>query len=469
MTPPVTVDLHSTLAEAPFDDAIALEPIPADAQPHRWSPALRFGFRLAFCYFTMYCLCDGNANVWEALPVIGGYISYYLSLVFVRPSESLAAHLFHLTGINATRHGGGSGDGHVVWISQGLMLIIALVAALVWTALDRRRPNYQTLSAWLRFLIRLTLGMGMCVYGLSKVFPLQMAPPSLAVLNEPLGQSSPMTLLWTMLALNPAYQVICGSAELLGGLLILFRRTALAGALLTAFVMTNVLLYNLFFDVPVKLYAGNLLLMATFVILPDIKPLFQFFWRHQPAAPSGIWVPPARRLGFRRATIGIEIAFAALAIGGLIIGLYPAWKQQHAALMHPSPLAGAWHIDSAVVTSDKGATTSAPILTGDGAPATVIYREPSGRAMVRDTAGVLWRSGFRDDLTKKTIVLRVALNPAVTYAIAQQDSNHLLLNPTGKQAHTAPALALTRIPLPADYPLLDRRGFHWINEWGLER
>jgi hypothetical protein len=30
------------------------------------------------------------------------------------------------------------------------------------------------------------------------------------------------------------------------------------------------------------------------------------------------------------------------------------------------------------------------------------------------------------------------------------------------------ALALVRVPVPMHYPLLDR-GFHWVNEWGLER
>jgi hypothetical protein len=33
---------------------------------------------------------------------------------------------------------------------------------------------------------------------------------------------------------------------------------------------------------------------------------------------------------------------------------------------------------------------------------------------------------------------------------------------------TTPILALTRVPLPTKYPLQER-GFHWVNEWGLER
>ncbi len=45
---------------------------------------------------------------------------------------------------------------------------------------------------------------------------------------------------------------------------------------------------------------------------------------------------------------------------------------------------------------------------------------------------------------------------------------HLILMPTGKHAATGATLHLTRVPLPASSPLLDR-GFHWVNEWSLER
>jgi hypothetical protein len=48
------------------------------------------------------------------------------------------------------------------------------------------------------------------------------------------------------------------------------------------------------------------------------------------------------------------------------------------------------------------------------------------------------------------------------------DALHLILIPSGKDAAARGTLYLTRIPLPASYPLLTRHR-HWINEWGLER
>jgi hypothetical protein len=54
------------------------------------------------------------------------------------------------------------------------------------------------------------------------------------------------------------------------------------------------------------------------------------------------------------------------------------------------------------------------------------------------------------------------------YAVTQPNPSQLVLTPTGNDAKNDGALTLTRVPLPSHYPLQDR-GFHWVNEWGLER
>jgi hypothetical protein len=134
------------------------------------------------------------------------------------------------------------------WIQNGLLFTFALAGGILWTVIahlrNNRRTEYRTLHAWLRFFLRLTCGMFMVIYGLVKVFPLQMPPPSIAILNEPAGNMAPMTFLWNLIGLNPVYEIICGSAEFLGGILLFYRRTSLAGALFSTFVVSNVVLYN---------------------------------------------------------------------------------------------------------------------------------------------------------------------------------------------------------------------------------
>ena len=48
------------------------------------------------------------------------------------------------------------------------------------------------------------------------------------------------------------------------------------------------MLYNLFFGVSVKLFALNLTVAAIFLVLPDTKPLLDFFWKHQAAVQTSL-------------------------------------------------------------------------------------------------------------------------------------------------------------------------------------
>ena len=85
---------------------------------------------------------------------------------------------------------------------------------------------------------------------------------------------------------------------------------------------------------------------------------------------------------------------------------------------------------------------------------------------------------MKPDPAAHTIRLGVYVGAPVVFSVQTPDANHAVLTTVppkadGKNAEAVkkfkPAtLTLTRIPVPSHYPLLDR-GFHWVNEWGLER
>lgn len=440
--------------------------MPIVSGPPRWSFATRLAFRFAFCYFLIYALGCGNATLWEVIPFhVGEHLNDWTSWPFFHAAQWLGQHYFHLTGVGAKLHPTGSGDTILNWIALGVMLALAIVLTLLWTTLaelrspSRRAPAYPRLFFWFRLIIRLTLGVAMLGYGLAKLFPLQMAPPSLAVLNAPLGNSSPMTMLWTLIGLNPVYEIICGAAEVTAGILILFRRTGLLGELLTAFLTTNIVLYNFCYDVPVKLYAAHLLLMSIALIVPDMPTLFNFFFLHRPCKPIDGWVKPARRYGLRAETITVVVVLL-LAVLPQAFQEEKGYAQQLATQRNPPARTGQWHLTSA----------TKPFLTGDGVPLSDIFFEPTGRTMYRSTDGVLWRGGVDLDEKKHTITLYVLGHdgPPPTYTLTQPDPSHWTLTPTGSDAKDNGTLTLVRVPLPTHYPLEDR-GFHWVNEWGLER
>jgi len=468
LTPDASPNLSPAFSHDPIPDP-SFQPAPSNDMPtaptpRRWSFGTRLAFRFSFCYLMIYALGCANATLWEVIPFhIGEHIETWLAWPFFHGAQWLGQHLFHLTGVGAKLHDTGSGDTILNWIAVGIMLAVAILATLIWTAIAelrspaRRSLAYPRLFFWFRLTLRITLGVAMIGYGLSKLFPLQMPPPSLAVLNEPLGNTSPMTMLWTLIGLNPVYEMICGAAELTAGILILFRRTGLLGELLTAFLATNIVLYNFCYDVPVKLYAAHLVLMSIALIVPDMPSLFNFFFLHRPCKPIDGWVKPARRYGLRVETICVVVALL-LAVLPPAFQLRQGYAQQLASQRNPPPITGQWHLTSA----------TKPYVTGDGLPTTDIFFEPTGRTMLRDSATVLWRAYAKADDKKHTLFLATESNDPVTYAMTQPDPTHLVLKPTGDATKTAGTLTLVRVPLPSHYPLEDR-GFHFVNEWGLER
>jgi hypothetical protein len=451
-------------------------------QSHYWPLACRIGFRFIFCYFMLYLFCNGNCTIFtplDRIPWVGDVISGWFFKPFGPLTQWLGHTVFHLSGVAAIWHGGGSGDTAQNWILVGVFAAIALVATLIWSLLDRKRESYPVLYAWLRFIIRLMVGVSMLWYGFDKVFPIQMQPPTLGVLTEPFGQMSPDSLLWSMLGAMPVYEMICGWAEVIAGVLLLVRRTSLAGALLTTFIMTNVLLYNLFYDVPVKLFAAHLVLFTLFVVLGDVVPLFRFFVLNELAQPKGVWVPPVSRASILKAMTIAEICYLVLALVTEANAINNRWTLFQAGLK-PSPLIGAWAVTNAA---------PAPIKTAEDRAWTNIYFDNTYRAMVRDTSGQLWRYNLKYDAAKATIEMRGPLD-LTRFAWKVDDPDHLTftavrtgnmsLNSTrvtaeGKDVPGAkpvsPAMAetlrLERQPTPRNY-VLYQRGFHLVNEWGYE-
>ena len=86
-----------------------------------------------------------------------------------------------------------------------------------------------------------------------------------------------MGLLWTFMGYSGVYSVFAGLGEVIGGVLLFFRRTRLLGALVVAMVMSHVVVLNFAYDVPVKVFSTHLLLIAVLIMTPDRKRLLNFF------------------------------------------------------------------------------------------------------------------------------------------------------------------------------------------------
>src|SRR5215218_1345583 len=215
-----------------------------------WGPVRRALFRFLFSYLVLY----NFPFPLDAIPVYGEILeqSYRETWNMVLPRVGE-----HILGTEVRLRGGsGRGDSTYGYVQIFCYLILALAGAAVWTLLDRRRADYARLHEWLRVYVRFALAAVIIGYGAYKVIPEQFGTPPPSDLLQPIGESSPMRLLWTFMGASIPYVIFTGAAEILGGLLLVARRTTLLGALVCIGVMSNVVMINYAYDVPVKLYSA---------------------------------------------------------------------------------------------------------------------------------------------------------------------------------------------------------------------
>src|SRR5690606_15196635 len=136
-------------------------------------------------------------------------------------------------------------------------LLSLLMTMGVWMFYYSKLSVNKTLAAviiYSRYYVAITL----ITYGLAKFWNGQFPGPRLDSLEQIYGNFSPMGLAWRFFGYSETYKTFMGLAEIIPGLLLLFRRTMVLGALLAIAVTTNIVLVNFSFDVPVKLLSTHL-------------------------------------------------------------------------------------------------------------------------------------------------------------------------------------------------------------------
>lgn len=320
---------------------------PRPAEPEaalRWSLAKRIGFRFLFSYFVLFFLTGQEI---EAVPLLGSLVEKYTEGWYAI-AVWVGRHLFHIRG-EIPLDGRGSGDTTFRWLLIPCYLALAAAAAVLWSLLDRRRPHHERLLQGFRFLLRFSLSIAMISYGLAKVIPNQMSFPRSFSLLQRVGDLKPMRLLWTFIGASPAYEVLTGLAELLGGVLLLVPRTVLLGALVCAADMAMVFVLNLCYDVPVKIMSFHYLVMAILLVAPDLRRLADLFLFDRAVAPARR--PPL----FRRPRLdrAVQILFLLFGAYTIVLGVVQGigrYKERN--LPHP-PLFGVWSVEEA--TADGAA------------------------------------------------------------------------------------------------------------------
>jgi len=260
-----------------------VESIDQVSPPATWPWWRKIIFRFFFIYLVFQTLPWLHLN---DIPGVGFIARLYGKVI------SWAVHLandkvFHVRPVLVEPNG--SGDTSYCWAELWLCLSIAVIGCIIWSVLDRKRDNYTKLNYWLCLIARYYLVIVAFAYGIIKIFCWQMVFPSLHQLATPLGDLLPMRLSWLFIGYSSPYQIFSGVMEVFAGSLLLYRRTATLGAFVATGVFINVMMLNLCYDIPVKIFSMQLVFVSLFLLANESKRLICFFILNRPADTCSIY------------------------------------------------------------------------------------------------------------------------------------------------------------------------------------
>jgi hypothetical protein len=420
---------------------------PATAEP--WSLARRIAFRFAFVYLIVYLfpspldlfpglewLTEPYTNLWNVLvPWVG-------------------QHVLGLSQEISTAQTG-SGDKLFNYVQLVCYLGLSVLATGVWSVVDRRRTQYARLQAGLRIYVRYALAGMMLTYGMAKLFKTQFSFPTMDRLMKPYGESSPMGLLWTFMGYSTGYNVFTGGAEALGGLLLFFRRTTTLGSLVVVGVMSNVVMLNFCYDVPVKLFSSHLVLLAVFLLLPDLRRLAHVLVLNRPTEPVPLRVPfqtPWLERGSRAAK--------ALFITAMLFFMAKSNWEDFTEYGDGAPtpaLYGIYDVESFTRNGQE-----VPPLATDTTRWRELLVDRFKWAIVHKMSGPAEVLEMKDEPEKQRLTLtpfKQGSEPLV-FTYSRPDPDHLVLE--GKVANDPVSVRFKRSDL-SKFQLVNR-GFHWVSE-----
>ncbi|MRH90250.1 hypothetical protein GFY24_22895 [Nocardia sp. SYP-A9097] len=190
-------------------------------------------------------------------------------------------------------------------------------------------------------VIRVVLSLTMIGFGMVKVIPTQFIVFTLpGEMLVPLGESSSSGMLWKFMATSTPYTVITGAVEVIGGLLLIFRRTVLLGALVCMVALIQVSILNIAYDVPVIAPPLLMLAMALAVSVPWWSGLIDVLFRNRDSAA----LPPPRADRRRIRLVGTAAHSVAAVLVVLFMGANGI-RTYYDYTERLSPLDGVWAVD----------------------------------------------------------------------------------------------------------------------------
>lgn len=420
----------------------------------KWSATRKF-FTLLLIFYLLFYMFPFPFDQIPGLNILTVFYGRAIDFINLWVGKNML-QLENLQKIQST----GSGDTTFDYVKLVTFLLLALLTSVIVFLATRKRINYDRLYYWTIVYARYYVGLYLIVYGLFKLVEGQFAFHDFGRLEENFGDASPMGLLWTFMGHSKIYGGFTGIMEAGAGFLLLFHNTKTLGALLSVAVMSNVVLMNFCFDVPVKLFSSHLLIISIIILIPNLKKLYNFFvlnktetLDHCKLVFENKWKARARAIGKGLLILGYSIFIVVQGVEGMY---------SYGSLAPEAPLKGSYHTiafyetgnDSLKEITDKNNRWKRLHISGD-------------YGSIRTEADSTSYFALKVDTLKKTIQFKSYRDTTQVSVLHYEEKAPKEFRLKGKFGQHNIQADFSKKTLE-DYRLVNT-GFHWIQEYPYNR
>jgi hypothetical protein len=247
---------------------------------------------------------------------------------------------------------------------------------------------------------------------------------------------------------------------MIGGALLIIPPLATLGALITIAAIGNVFILNMTYDVPVKLFSFNLIIMALFIALPDTRRLANVLVFNRRAEPA-IVRPFFRRRKLNRALLWAQLLLLIVFSGTALVQAWQGTKFWDSLTVDPA-IYGIWSVDDFTV---DGKPRPPAMLEANRWQRVIL--EHSNRLSVQFMDAPQQRYSLELNSSAHTMNLTSREDPnwKATFKYETPQPGQLVFK--GEiNGHQVEARMHRKDPSTFE---LTNRGFHWINEYPFNR
>jgi hypothetical protein len=169
-----------------------------------------------------------------------------------------------------------SSDSASMYFLFNVLLGLALIVSIFFHFNPGINTQREKIFGFIRSIAAIYLSVILLKYGFNKIFKWQFYMPEPNILYTPLGHLSKDILYWSSMGTSWWYSFFSGMIEIIPAVLILFRKTRVAGLIIALFVMINVFAINIGFDISVKLFSLFLIFIILLLLKPQLVSLYDF-------------------------------------------------------------------------------------------------------------------------------------------------------------------------------------------------